>query len=638
MTARNQWQDGAGAGALAESRSSIPGTPTTVRTEVTNTTSSHTMVTTSDFPATLSSAFPIPPNAATILLHCIETQQRLRANATRREEQHIREDEAKSRRLAMLRQQQQRREKQNLMDSEALQRTNTMLEELVAAVRDREVSLRPDGHQAFVFPNEDVYEGNWKSCRMHGKGCMRRVEVCDLYEGQWFLGQRCGPGTLRSANFSTFYSGAWLDNKRHGRGELVEPEGVYSGEFIDNRISGFGEYVYKDGHVYRGDWRDGMYHGSGTYLYPSGSKYEGNWRMGYESGPGTRVFPNGDTYTGEWHEGLPHGLGVYTSAEFTTASHHTAGHQRDNSKAAEASSSSSPPQPQRAHFNRLQSHSCRGGPGPVSRQRAFRFEGRWVYGTIQGNGTCVFTDGAVYSGLWWNGMPHGQGIAQFRRQPIFGAHVEADGVAQQHVLGAVSYCYSGEFVRGKRHGFGMYTGPLSQYVGEWHSDAKEGHGALKVSGSGTYDGGWRADAPDGVGTYIADNEPLDHPFFAPETKERPPSQPPKSGKGGSSKAAAKASRPHHTKGSVVVHDGERDDMDEAERDSVSDTDGTAGPDDGSRPQSRKVAEAKPKRRPMFVVECVDGVCVRLTAKEDPAPEPPVAETNLNLRLQIDAAP
>jgi hypothetical protein len=58
----------------------------------------------------------------------------------------------------------------------------------------------------YVFENGEIYEGNWREGKMHGRG---RLEWFDsVYEGDFEYGLRTGNGTLRYTSDQT-YTGAW---------------------------------------------------------------------------------------------------------------------------------------------------------------------------------------------------------------------------------------------------------------------------------------------------------------------------------------------------------------------------------------------------------------------------------------------
>lgn len=364
-----------------------------------------------------------PSTADTILLDVLKTQRQLTEKyysvkleeATTSWKCHIQ-------RLHTLRLQQQRRAALNAQDAEGALLTAEMMEDIVAAVRDRQTDLTPHGHRAFIFPNQDVYEGSWKNARMHGKGLLRRKALKDLYEGQWFLGQRSGKGMYHNTFFQVFYTGSWIDNKRHGNGQLLEPEGLYTGDFHDNNIHGYGEYVYRDEYTYKGEWVNGLYDGVGTLVHANGTKYEGNWRKGYEHGKGTCSYANGgEVYAGDWRCGLRHGRGTYIAA-------------------------------------------------------GFQYEGEWGYGTVKGKGICQFADGSTYEGEWKNGKFHGFGCftGPLGRMTYVGEF--RDG--KRHGRGEYNspmVCYKGGWKDDKKHGAGIarVTG-CGEFQGMWKEGNPDG--------------------------------------------------------------------------------------------------------------------------------------------------------------------
>ncbi|KAG5505504.1 hypothetical protein GH5_03533 [Leishmania sp. Ghana 2012 LV757] len=373
----------------------------------------------------------IPKDASRLLLHPLDAQrQQQLAFALNRSEQQL-EKLDKQGRLEMLRHQQTRRAAWSQASAAAAKDMLAVWKSVSLAVEDRLTSLQPEGYQTFAFPDSTaIYEGHWKNCHPHGRGCLRRSQpMNDVYEGQWFVGQRCGTGTYHSGECHLLYQGSWLDDKLHGKGELVEPEGMYVGEFVENTLHGYGEYVYNDGHVYRGDWVCGLYEGNGTYIYPSGTKYEGGWLRGREHGRGTKWFSNGDVYIGEWMHGMPHGHGSFTSSCSTAA----------------------------------------------------RVTGQWRYGSLDGQATCVFADGSCYIGEWQRGRFHGRGTyevtcANGDLQRYTGAY--ANG--KRHGYGEYSsstVSYAGEWVQNRKEGEGsLQLRGGGTYHGRWKADVPDGEG------------------------------------------------------------------------------------------------------------------------------------------------------------------
>ena len=107
------------------------------------------------------------------------------------------------------------------------------------------------------FPNGDVYEGEWKFGKQHGRGKI-------------------------TYSSGAVYEGEWKDGKRHGRGKITYPNGaVYEGEWKEDKPHGHGKYTHPDGRVYEGEFEDGERHGDGKYTRAnSGVIKEGRFEQG----------------------------------------------------------------------------------------------------------------------------------------------------------------------------------------------------------------------------------------------------------------------------------------------------------------------------------------------------------------------
>lgn len=106
------------------------------------------------------------------------------------------------------------------------------------------------------YAEGDVYKGEWRDDKRHGKGTVTYVTpkggILELYEGDWVNG-------MLIVVVYIFFSKLLL--------------------YIHNlgKMHGFGKYVYMDGGVYTGDWVEGRMHGKGVYLFPNGNSYDGEW-------------------------------------------------------------------------------------------------------------------------------------------------------------------------------------------------------------------------------------------------------------------------------------------------------------------------------------------------------------------------
>ena len=83
------------------------------------------------------------------------------------------------------------------------------------------------------------------------------------------------------------YVGEWRDDKRHGKGSDTFSSGHrYSGDFVDGKRHGQGAFTFPDGEMYVGEWRDDARHGVGTNIFPDGQRFVGEWRRGERHGLG----------------------------------------------------------------------------------------------------------------------------------------------------------------------------------------------------------------------------------------------------------------------------------------------------------------------------------------------------------------
>lgn len=96
-----------------------------------------------------------------------------------------------------------------------------------------------NGFGKYIFPNGDIYEGNYVNEKKEGQGTYT-IKDGDVYTGQFANGKFDGQGTY------TYKSG-----------------NVYTGQFAKGDINGQGTYSYKNGDVYVGQFTDGKFNGYG---------------------------------------------------------------------------------------------------------------------------------------------------------------------------------------------------------------------------------------------------------------------------------------------------------------------------------------------------------------------------------------
>eukprot|EP01006_Ploeotia_vitrea_P044229 TRINITY_DN66819_c7_g1_i1.p1 TRINITY_DN66819_c7_g1~~TRINITY_DN66819_c7_g1_i1.p1 ORF type:complete len:676 (-),score=79.80 TRINITY_DN66819_c7_g1_i1:196-2223(-) len=141
-------------------------------------------------------------------------------------------------------------------------------------------------YHTYTYPSGDVYKGDWKNNKKHGRG---RAEYVD--------GNR--------------YEGEWKDDAKHGQGTITFSDGTsYTGEWVCDKKCGQGSALFSSGNRYVGEWAEDNMHGYGTFFYSTGEKYEGEWVKSRISGFGVWTAIDGETqYAGEWKNDLRHGKG-----------------------------------------------------------------------------------------------------------------------------------------------------------------------------------------------------------------------------------------------------------------------------------------------------------------------------------------
>jgi hypothetical protein len=174
------------------------------------------------------------------------------------------------------------------------------------------------GKGKMIYNEGDVYEGEWKKGKKHGKGKMTYNEG-DVYEGDWKENNIHGKGkmTYNKRNFirGSMYNGYWKKNKRDGKGKFFFRGNVFEGDWKNNLIHDKLKITYGDGSVYEGDGKTGggetFRHGKGKMTYSNGAVYIGNWDLGEIGGIGKMTYSNGDVYIGQWAEDQRNGNGLF---------------------------------------------------------------------------------------------------------------------------------------------------------------------------------------------------------------------------------------------------------------------------------------------------------------------------------------
>lgn len=271
------------------------------------------------------------------------------------------------------------------------------------------------------FPNAAQYVGQLKEDNTpHGDGKWTKSHAKGFqeseYSGNWVDGKREGYGKLTFADGSQ-YVGNFQNNKYHGEGKLLRVEGgtekTYKGIFDSGKFLN-GTLLMDIGSRYVGDFKDFLPHGKCSYLFPKAQvnemyEYQGNWNKGRMEGYGKRIMGNGAEYIGEFRNDLPHGQCTYRNINATG-------------------------------FDLAE------------------YDGNWVNGIREGQGTILLANGIMYEGGFVNGRFHGRGKLTDPREGInIVAEYEGDYVngarqGQGRMVKANGVCFIGEFQNNIPHG------------------------------------------------------------------------------------------------------------------------------------------------------------------------------------------
>ena len=163
-----------------------------------------------------------------------------------------------------------------------------------------------------IFPNGDMYEGQYVHGMKEGKGRFEDAAGELSYEGEWRMDLKHGYG-VETMTDGSIYSGHFEQDMKSGSGLFKWPAGeVYTGEFKDNKIHGKGKYVWNEGKWYDGDWFEGSMHGNGRLL-TDGKDYEGEFVKDKKHGKGVLRW-SGNEYEGDFENNRMHGVGWLTQS------------------------------------------------------------------------------------------------------------------------------------------------------------------------------------------------------------------------------------------------------------------------------------------------------------------------------------
>lgn len=165
------------------------------------------------------------------------------------------------------------------------------------------------GKGRLTYPNDDIYDGDWKDGEMNGHGIMIYSNG-SYYKGQWKDSKYHYKGTLLYPNCSfkniKEYVGEFKEGKINGHGIMTySNKGKFEGEFKDSDpYNGHGMVILRNGNIYQGEWKDGKANGHGLLIIFGYCKYESEFKDGKIKGRGIMTYNNGNVYIGDLKDDL----------------------------------------------------------------------------------------------------------------------------------------------------------------------------------------------------------------------------------------------------------------------------------------------------------------------------------------------
>lgn len=209
------------------------------------------------------------------------------------------------------------------------------------------LTKKRNGHGVMKYTNGEIYEGQWKDDKRHGKGELYRpkaylskaysytgtwvddhlnlgtyVEGDTTYNGEFKDGKYNGHGTITKKlyNSSVYYSyeGSFVAGNKHGQGTETCSEYTYTGAFAQNMLHGKGKKVFSNKDYCDGIFVNGRFSkGKMRKTEATGDVYEGSYESYAYNGHGKLTMTDGTVYTGNFKAGQLHGIITITKPDGT---------------------------------------------------------------------------------------------------------------------------------------------------------------------------------------------------------------------------------------------------------------------------------------------------------------------------------
>lgn len=149
----------------------------------------------------------------------------------------------------------------------------------------------------------------------------------------------------------------------------------------------------------------------------------------------------------------------------------------------------------------------RHGYGKYTEQRTgSSYEGDWLHDKRSGNYGVLLTENAKYMGNWNDDFMEGQGTYIGEDSSTYvGSFYRNEFCGSGRYVNSEGRIYVGNFLNGQKHGDGQEISPDKQvYLGNWKNNKRNGVGTLleKQGGRVLYSGEWKDDEFHGRGAYV----------------------------------------------------------------------------------------------------------------------------------------
>jgi len=150
------------------------------------------------------------------------------------------------------------------------------------------------------------------------------------------------------------------------------------------------------------------------------------------------------------------------------------------------------------------------GQGTATYSTGSEYVGNWLDDKMHGQGTSTYADGDKYIGDWKDNKRHGQGTYTWANGNKYVGESKNDKI---HGLGTYIWksgrTFKGNWKDSRRHGQGTYTGwGKNKYVGEYKDGVRSGKGT-QTDEKSTYVGDWKDGKKHGRGTLTKQNGPYE---------------------------------------------------------------------------------------------------------------------------------